>query len=279
MTLLPAALLGVVQGLTEFLPISSSAHLILARAFFGWDTDRFGLPFDVACHIGTLIALLIYFRREIVQMLQAVPSVRRPGASVPARLVLLLVVGTLPVVAVGLAFNDWIENIVRDPAVAPAVAAAALAVGAIVLLGVDRAGARERAEDSLTVMDALAIGAAQAAALVPGVSRSGATIAMGMFLGLRRDAAARFGFLLGIPAVIAASAHEALPVARDIQAPGMVQVFAVGMLVSGVVGYITVKYFIRYLAGHSLDVFAYYRLALAAATGLWLLGYFPGRIS
>jgi undecaprenyl-diphosphatase len=274
-TLLPAALLGVVQGLTEFLPISSSAHLILARAFFGWDTDRFGLPFDVACHVGTLIALLIYFRREIVQMLQAVPSVGRPGASVPARLVLLLVVGTIPIVAVGLAFNDWIENIVRDPAVAPAVAAAALAVGAIVLLGVDRAGARERAEDSLTVMDALAVGAAQAAALVPGVSRSGATIAMGIFLGLRRDAAARFSFLLGIPAVIAAAGHEALPVARDIQAPGMVQVFAVGMLVSGVVGYITVKYFIRYLAGHSLDVFAYYRLALAAATGLWLLGYFP----
>jgi undecaprenyl-diphosphatase len=278
-TLLPAALLGVVQGLTEFLPISSSAHLILARAFFGWDTDRFGLPFDVACHVGTLIALLIYFRREIVQMLQAVPSLRRPGASGPARLALLLVVGTLPIVAVGLAFNDWIEHIVRDPAVAPAVAAAALAVGAIVLLGVDRAGARERAEDSLTVMDALAVGAAQAAALVPGVSRSGATIAMGIFLGLRRDAAARFGFLLGIPAVIAAAGHEALPVARDIQAPGMVQVFAVGMLVSGVVGYITVKYFIRYLAGHSLDVFAYYRLALAAATGFWLLGYFPGRIS
>lgn len=279
MTLLPAALLGVVQGLTEFLPISSSAHLILARAFFGWDTDRFGLPFDVACHVGTLIALLVYFRREIIQMLQAVPSVGRPGASVPARLVLLLVVGTIPVVAVGLAFNDWIENIVRDPGVAPAVAAAALAVGAIVLLAVDRAGARERAEDSLTVMGALAVGAAQAVALVPGVSRSGATIAMGIFLGLRRDAAARFGFLLGIPAVIAAAGHEVLPVAREIQAPGMVQVFAVGMLVSGVVGYITVKYFIRYLAGHSLDVFAYYRLALAAATGLWLLGYFPGRIS
>lgn len=273
MTLLPAALLGVVQGLTEFLPISSSAHLILARAFFEWDANRFGLPFFVACHLGTLVALLVYFRRDIGSMVAAIPSMARPSSSVPARLLWMLVLGTLPVALVGLLFNDWIERVLQTPAVA----AVALSAGAAVLLAVERAGPPSRAEDSLTVTDALAVGCAQAAALIPGVSRSGATIAMGIFLGLRRDVAARFGFLLGIPAVMAAAGHEALPMMREIQAPGMVQVFAVGIVVSAVVGYVTVKYFIRYLAGHSLDVFAYYRLALAAATGLWLLGYFPYR--
>jgi undecaprenyl-diphosphatase len=268
--LLPAALLGVVQGLTEFLPVSSSAHLILARAFFDWDVDRFGLPFVVACHLGTLVALLVYFRRDIAAMMAAIPSMRGPSRSVSARLLWLLVIGTIPVALVGVLFNEWIEQMLQT---AP-VAAVALSIGAVVLLAVERTGSKSRADDSLTVADALAVGLAQAVALVPGVSRSGATIAMGMFLGLRRDVAARFGFLLGIPAVMAAAGFEALPVLRQMQAPGVARVFVVGVVVSGVVGYLTVKYFVRYLAGHSLDIFAYYRLALAAATGLWLLGCF-----
>lgn len=275
MTLLPAALLGVVQGLTEFLPVSSSAHLILARAFFEWDANRFGLPFFVACHLGTLIALLVYFRRDIALMVGAIPLMGRPSSAVSARLLWMLVIGTIPVALVGLLFNEWIERVLQTPAVA----AVALAVGAVVLLAVERAGPKSRTEDSLTMSDALAVGLAQAAALVPGVSRSGATIAVGILLGLRRDVAARFGFLLGIPAVMAAAGHEALPVLREMQAPGVAQLFVVGIVVSAVVGYVTVKYFIQYLAGHSLDIFAYYRLALAAATGLWLFGYFPGRIS
>jgi undecaprenyl-diphosphatase len=150
------------------------------------------------------------------------------------------------------------------------VCAVTLAAGALLLLAVERLGPRQRAEDSLTFLEALMVGAAQASALVPGVSRSGATIMMGIFIGLRRDAAARFAFLLGIPAVIAAAGHEAVPVFREMQTPGVPELFLVGVVVSGLVGYLTVKYFIRYLAGHSLDVFAYYRLALAAATGLWL---------
>jgi undecaprenyl-diphosphatase len=272
-TLLPAALLGVVQGLTEFLPVSSSAHLILARAFFGFDSDRFGLPFFVACHLGTLLALLVYFRRDLAAMTVAIPQMTRPSASVPARLLWLLLVGTIPVAVVGLLFNDWIANVLQTPGVA----AVALCLGAILLLAVERAGPRTRTEESLTITDALGVGFAQAAALIPGVSRSGATIAMGIFLGLRRDVAARFGFLLGIPAVTAAAAHESVPMWRQMGAPGAAELFAVGVLVSAVVGYFTVKYFIQYLAGHSLDVFAYYRLALAAAAGLWLLGYLPGR--
>lgn len=255
------------QGVTEFLPVSSSAHLILARAFFGWDAEQFGLPFDVACHVGTLAALLIYYRHDVTGMLAAVPQMAKPANSPAARLAWLLVVGTIPVVLGGLFLNDWISNTMRTPAVA----AVSLAVGAGFFLFVERMGLRHRDVGGLTVWDALAVGCAQALALVPGVSRSGATITMGMVLGLRRDSSARFAFLLGIPAVLAAAAHEALPVMDEIQSPEGAQLFLLGTVVSGLVGYVVIKYLIRYLTRHSLDAFAYYRLELAAATGLWML--------
>lgn len=264
MTLLSAALLGILQGLTEFLPVSSSAHLILARAFFGWERERYGLPFDVACHIGTLLALTVYFRRDAIAMLRAVPRMMRPARSAPARQLWLLVASTVPVAIVGL--FSTVERLRTAE-----VAATALALGAVALLVAERMTAGTRQDESLTLFDALAVGSAQAAALIPGVSRSGATIAMGMFLGLRREAAARFGLLIGIPAVLAAGGREALPAMREMVDPEVAAIFAVGMVVSALVGYLTVKYFIRYLTRHSLDVFAYYRLALAAATGLWIL--------
>jgi undecaprenyl-diphosphatase len=264
--LLAAALLGIVQGVTEFLPVSSSAHLILARAFFGWDAERFGLSFDVACHVGTLLALVIYFRQDVTSLLRAVPQMLNPVTSSYAQLAWLLVVGTIPVALVGLFLNDRIANTLRTPSVA----AASLALGAGWLFLVERIGPRQREVGGLTVWAALAVGSAQALALIPGVSRSGATIAMGMILGLRRDSAARFSFLLGIPAVFAAAAHQFGPALREMQAPGVAQLFLVGILVSGGVGYIVIKYLMRYLAKHSLDAFAYYRLGLAAAAGLWL---------
>lgn len=266
MTLLAAALLGIVQGVTEFLPVSSSAHLILARTFFGWDADRLGLAFDVACHVGTLVALLLYFRQDVASMLVALPEMLRPSASPPARLAWLLVIGTLPVGIAGLLFSDWIEASARTPSVA----AAALAVGGVLLLIVERVGKRRSDIEQLRVSDALLIGAAQALALVPGISRSGATITAAMFLGLRREAAARFAFLLGILAISAAAAGEALPVLHQFRLPGVAQVFAVGAATSAVVGYVVIKYFMRYLSRRSLDAFGTYRLGLAAAAGLWL---------
>jgi len=267
-TLISAALLGVAQGLTEFLPVSSSAHLILVRAFFGWNADQFGLPFDVACHVGTLIALLAYFRRDVLEMTRTVPRMFRTsvsGATGPARQTWLLVAGTLPVVVVGLLFGDAIEQTMRTPGVA----AVALAAGALALLVVERAGSRSRLESSLTIPEALALGLAQSVALVPGVSRSGAAITVAVFVGLRRDAAARFAFLLGIPAILAAAAHEGLAVVEQGMTSDVAVLFLVGVVCSAAVGYLTVKYFLRYVAGHSLDVFAFYRLALAAGTGLW----------
>ena len=267
MSLAAAVLLGIVQGLTEFLPVSSSAHLILARAFFGWDVPaEFGLAFDVALHIGTLAAILAFFRREIAAMFAALPLVFSPGADPSARLIQRIVVGTLPVVVVGLLFNDYVEQVLRTPRVA----AWALGLGAVAMYAAERLGPRTRAEDSVTWLDAVLIGCAQACALVPGVSRSGGTISMGMFLGLRRDAAARFTFLLAIPATLAAAGKESLELARTGVSASNAQFMVVGVLVSGIVGYLTIKYFLRFLAGNRLDVFAYYRWALAAITAVWL---------
>jgi undecaprenyl-diphosphatase len=268
---LAALLLGIVQGLTEFLPVSSSAHLILARLFFGWDAGRLGLPFDVACHVGTLAAVVVFFRADLVELAKAAPGLARLPlwpAEGPGRRLRLIILGTIPVVVAGLLLAGSIEDALRTPWVA----AASLAAVAVLLLVVERVGRRTGDEASLSAPAALAVGVAQAAALVPGVSRSGATITAGMFSGLRRDAAARFSFVLGVPAILAAAGHEGLHLLRAGMTLDEAALFLVGMGVSGVVGYLTIKYFLRYLASHSLDVFAWYRLALAVVTVWWLLG-------
>jgi undecaprenyl-diphosphatase len=263
-SVLAAALLGVVQGLTEFLPVSSSAHLILGRAFFGWNDQKLGLAFDVACHVGTMLAVILYFRRELLQLAAALPRVFEPEPA--PRTIRLLVIGTLPIVVAGLLFTETVEAALRTPLVA----ACALVAGGILMIVAERAGTRTLDERSLGAAGALAIGAAQAAALVPGVSRSGATISVGLFLGLRRDAAARFAFLLSVPAIVAAAGKESLELPGLSLTSDAIRLCAIGLGVSGVVGYLTIRYFLRYLAGHRLDAFAYYRFALAALTFLWL---------
>jgi undecaprenyl-diphosphatase len=265
-TLLAAALLGTVQGLTEFLPVSSSAHLILARAFFGWDAEAaFGKAFDVACHVGTLLAVVLFFRADIVRMIAVLPRTFDGQSGPDVRRIRLIAIGTVPIVIVGALWSDAVD-VVRTPTIA----AIALLAGALLLLAIERMGVRGAGEDALTGAGALAIGAAQSVALVPGVSRSGITIATGMALGLRRDAAARFTFLMSIPAILAAAAKEALELREMALGAQDAALFTVGMVSSAVVGYLTVKYFIRFLATHRLDVFAWYRVALAAATFVWL---------
>ena len=264
-SLLLAGLLGLIQGLTEFLPVSSSGHLILARAAFGWEGERFGLAFDVACHVGTLLAVVVYFRRELAAMVVALPQVLSPPLSVPARQIWLLAAGTAPVVVAAVAFSNAVESTLRTPAVVVAM----LALVALAFFVVERVGTKTRTEDSITVKEAVLLGCAQALALVPGVSRSGSTIAAGMFMGLRRSDAARFSFLLGVPAILAAAGKEGIDLIRLGLAPGELQLFAVGVATSAVVGYFTVKYFIRFLGVHSLRAFAWYRLALAAAFVAW----------
>ena len=265
--LVAAALLGVVQGLTEFLPVSSSAHLILARALFGWNDRGFGLAFDVATHVGTLLAILVHFREDVIGMIGAVPRILS-GTDADARRLRLIAIGTIPVVIVGGLFADLIEARTRTPQVA----AVTLAGGALLFFLVERVGSQWRQDDrGMSVGQAVMFGLAQSTALVPGVSRSGSTIIAGMLMGFTRAGAARFGFLLGIPAILAAAVKEAIEIRHTGLAPGDLWLFLVGGTSAFVVGYLAVRFFMRYLGGNSLAVFAWYRLGLAAVVLAWIL--------
>jgi undecaprenyl-diphosphatase len=257
-SILIAALLGAVQGITEFLPVSSSAHLLLGRHAFGWVDEQTGLVFDVATHLGTLVATIIYFRDDLLAMALALPRIFTDALE--ARLMRYVAIATVPIAVVGLLFSKWIEAHAR----VPMVTVVTLSVGALGLLLVERLGPRTRGVDDLTVGDAAAFGLAQAAAAIPGVSRSGSTITIGMLLGVRRDAAARFTFLMGIPAVVAALGKEALELRHLHVTSDLATVLVVGVVTSGVVGYLSIRFLLRYLTAHRLDVFAWYRLALAA---------------
>jgi undecaprenyl-diphosphatase len=263
--LFQAAVLGVVQGLTEFLPVSSSAHLILVRIFFGWDAEQFGRPFDVACHVGTLAAVLVYFRTDLMRLAAAMPRAVSRARDDSSRLVWLIVVGTLPLVPMGLVLADR-EDALRTPTVI----VVTLAVVGVAMLVADRLGRRTRRAEDLSLGEAFVLGVAQGLALIPGVSRSGATITTGLAFGLDRPAAARFSFLLGVPAMCAAAAHEGRHLLGHPMDAATAEVFVIGIVVSGLVGYTTVTYFLRYLTTHSLAPFAWYRIALAAVTVAWL---------
>lgn len=267
MDLIAAALLGVVQGLTEFLPVSSSGHLILARAFFGWDPERFGMPFDVACHVGTLVAVVVFFWSDVGRLIAAAPGALTGRDGEYERLGRQIIAGTIPVVIIGGLFADAIESRIRSPLMV----AITLTIGGIGLIIAERLGRKTRDAQSLSYGESFVIGVAQSAALVPGISRSGATLTAALLMNVERASAARFIFLLSLPAIVAAAAKEGLELAKVGISAIPVTLFAVGMVTSAVVGYITVKYFVRYLAQHSLEVFAYYRFALAAVTVIWLL--------
>ena len=274
MSALQAGLLGIVQGVTEFLPISSSAHLILARDLLGWHLDDdFALAFDVACHVGTLAAVVAYFRSEVRALAGAAlrGSTWSAAGDRDGRLLRSLALATVPVVVVGLAAGDAIAGTLRTPEVA----AASLAAGACVMLAAERTGrgrGRQRASasgsgagEALGWGPSLGLGIAQAAALVPGVSRSGAVLTVAMFVGLRRESAARFAFLLGIPAIAGAGAKGMLDLVAGGAPPGGLAALGIGALASGLVGYLAIAGFLRYVARHTLDAFALYRIGLSAA--------------
>lgn len=267
--LVEAAFLGVVQGLTEFLPVSSSGHLLLAQEFLRLDQDKFGLPFDAAIQSGTLLAVVSFFWRDFLAMARALPlSPRAINLADPdQRMAWLILVATVPAGLVGFKFEDFFAKEVRSPWV---VVFNLVFVGALFFVA-EAVGRKNRQASKLGFLAAIGVGLAQATALVPGVSRSGATITMGLFLGLRREEAARFSFLMSVPIISVAAGFSIAQAVGGGMDAHQASIFAVGIVVSAVVGYLAIKFLLDYLAHHSLRVFAYYRFALAAVVAIALL--------
>jgi len=270
--LLQAIFLGIVQGLTEFLPVSSSGHLLLGQYFLGLDQQRFGLSFDAAIHTGTVLAVVTYFWRDLINMALAFArSLGRRGsdrfADPDARMAYLVIAATIPAGVIGLLFEDFFETAVRSPWI---VVFNLVLVGALFIVG-ENVGRKNRQASKLTLREAVGIGLAQACALVPGISRSGATITLGLFLGLRRDQAARFSFLMSVPITTAAALLSLQNAASEGMDPQKALMFVVGSLSAAVVGYLAIRFLLTYLNRHSLRVFAYYRFGLAAVVAVLLL--------
>jgi undecaprenyl-diphosphatase len=267
--------LAVVQGLTEFLPISSTAHLRIVPALLGWDDP--GAPLSAVIQIGTLVAVLWYFWRDVMRILRAMIASLAAGklATTPdARLGWMIALGTLPIIICGLAFKDSIETTLRSLYVIIAALAGVAVLLAIAEWWVARRskeGVEGREVQDVGLRDAVIVGFAQAAALVPGTSRSGATILGGLCCGLTREAAARFSFLLSIPSILAAGVFQLVEAREELLSSSTdAAKLGVALVVTAVVGYATIPWLLTYLRKRTTFVFIVYRLLLAALL-LWLL--------
>jgi undecaprenyl-diphosphatase len=264
MTLLQAVILGIVQGLTEFLPISSTAHIRIVPALFGWhfyngSTNDPGAPFTAVVQLGTTLAIVLYFWRELLHVTVAWfrglydRSVR---GTLEYKLGWYLILATIPVGVFGLIFSDQIETGARNLWL---IATTLIALAGL-LYAAEKVGRRDREEEQINTTDAVVVGTAQALALIPGASRSGTTITAGLFRGLDREAAARFSFLLSIPAVVLSGAYEAFTTG-DENSPGA-GLIGVAVVFAFIVGLASIHWLMRWLTKHSTFVFIYYRLAL-----------------
>jgi len=263
-TTLEAIILGILQGLTEFLPISSSGHLRIVPAFAGWEDP--GAEFTAVVQLGTMVAEVLFFRRDLWRIGTTwLRSFREPRlrSSLDARLGWYLVFATIPISVLGLTFEDRIENGARNLFLI----GTTLVLLALVLLWADRVGKRERGIADLTLRDGLIMGSAQALALVPGVSRSGATLSAGLFLGLERAAAARFSFLLSIPAVVLSGLYQLLAfVQGDVErGDASTATLIVATVFAFIFGYASIAFLLRWLVTHTLTVFVVYRIVLGTA--------------
>ena len=257
MTSFEAVVLGIVQGVTEFLPISSTAHLRIVPAFLGWQDA--GAAFTAVLQLGSLLAVIGYFLPDLVRMLRAAVRALTDRSRPPepaARELGYLIVGTLPVGVAGIAFKHAVEGSLRSLWV---IAIAMIVVG-LALAAVERIARRDRTFEEITLRDAVLIGCAQALALVPGVSRSGITLLAALALGLRREAAARFSFLLSVPAVAAAGIFELPKVLRAHDVSG--SALAIGLIAAAISGYASIAWLLRFLRVRSTIPFVVYRVAL-----------------
>ena len=266
MPLLHALILALVQALTEFLPVSSSAHLILTPWLLGWPDH--GLLFDIALHLGTLVAVLFYFAKTWVRLaflaigrevLKPLPGEIDHDLYENPKLLWLLVAATFPAGIAGLFLKDFIETVLRSPAVIGVM----LIVVGLLMAAVEKRGGLVRDLNRVSLGDAMAVGCAQALALIPGTSRSGITITTAMFLGITRHSAARFSFLLSTPIILGAGLKAFLDAMETGGIPPeMHGAFVVGVIASAAFGYAVIAFFLRYLQRATLKVFVYYRVVL-----------------
>ena len=276
MLIFQAIILGIVQGLSEFIPISSSAHLIIVPWLFGWnDPVLDSLTFDVALHLGTLLALIVFFAEDWVRLIRAgIASIveRKIGDDVDRRLAWLIVIGTIPGGIAGVLGEKAITDLFHQPNVPIAPMAMVVMAVIVALLGAalyiaERIAAHRRGMDKITLRDTILIGLAQALAIFPGVSRSGSTITAGLAVGLEREAAARFSFLLSAPIIAGAGAKSLLEIYSGIKTGAIAQgdliLFPIGFIAAAISGYFAIRFLLRYLQKNSTDIFVYYRWALA----------------
>lgn len=264
MTLIQIIVLAIIQGLTEFLPVSSSAHLILGGKVFGWPDQ--GLVFDVATHLGTLVAVLVYFRRDLIEMVQAwLGPVRSDADRQHRNMVIYLAVASIPALLIGFLAHDLVEVYLRDIRI---IAWTTIGFGLLLWIA-DAIAPKQRDIGDINLISALLIGIAQAFALIPGTSRSGVTITAGRFLGFSPGAAARFSFLLAIPIVAAAGGYGALRVVTG-EAPIDWSQFMLALSLAAVAGWVCIAAFLSLLKRVGLVPFVIYRLLLGAGL-LWLL--------
>jgi len=265
MDIIQAISLAVLQGLTEFLPVSSSAHLILLPVLVGWQDQ--GLAFDVSVHVGTLTAVVAFYRKDVAQIIMAWSrSVVGKGMTDDAKLAWYVVLGTIPVGLVGITLPDVIETVLRSPLVI----AAATIVFAFLLWFAEKRAPEQRT--TITLLDAVVIGLFQAVALIPGTSRSGITITAGLLTGLKREYAARFSFLLSIPVIALAGMVKGLELYKTAD-PVQWDMILIGVSVSAVMAYLSIGWFLKLLDKIGMMPFVYYRLIL----GVFLFAVFLGQ--
>lgn len=266
MTLLQSILLGIVQGLTEFLPISSSAHLVLVPYVLNWDIpEEQAFIFDVLVQVATLIAVIAYFWKDLIAILRAWLGgllQRKPFESRESRMGWYILLATLPAGIIGLALKDLVERAFASPV---AVAFFLLLTAGLLVIS-ERAGKRSRSIEALNWKDALWVGFGQALAIFPGISRSGATISAGMTHDLERPAAARFAFLISIPIMLAAGLVAGMDLMQMDGFADLLPVFIPGFIAAAVVGYLSIRWLLGYLVQRSLYGFAIYCVALAVLT-------------
>ena len=290
MEIIQSIILGIIQGITEFLPISSSGHLVLIPNFFGWQDQ--GLAFDVALHWGTLIAVVIYFRKDWIRIIgnsyllnrlknykyQITNTKQIQNLDDEAKntqysilntkylkkdLLFIIIIATIPGVIAGLLLNNYAETVFRNPLII----SATLFFGAVLLFYADKVSIKKTDLTNLTLQMGIIIGLFQALAIVPGVSRSGITITIALFLGLRRTDAARFSFLLSTPIILGAGIREFPSLLES----GLNMSILVGVLVSALSGYLAIKYMLKYLENRSYNIFVGYRILLALVIAFIIL--------